>query len=272
MRDKIIPRHLLVFLLILVFGCGRQQPADLPVAARGDASRPQKLPDADFSLTVEMYLREFETNEEAAQAKYQGKTVELSGVVDNVGRFYDHDFVELQEGGDTPRNFLGVRCEMIDAEPWAKVVPGQRIKVKGQYEGIGRTLSSCVFVETGASPAITISTADLAKEYAADLEAVRKKYTRRWLIVSGEVVEKGAYRVVLKGDGKVQVVCDFLEFKNTSHEGLFKRSWMDEMMPGQTATILVYGDRASFFAQGEVGFVACFPITSSGGSAPRATR
>lgn len=264
-------RYLLgLLVLILVLGCGPQQ-ADLPIAPSSEPSHVEEPHDADFSLTVERYLREFETDEKAAHAKYGGKTVELSGVVDDVGRkLFDYAFVELQQGGDTPRSVPGVLCATIDTEPWGKVVPGQRIKIKGQYQGgIGWALSSCVFVEIGPSPAIMISAADLASEYSADPEAVRKKYTGKWLIVNGEIVAIRAYsEIVMNGDGKAQVVCDFLQFKVNTKESLFKPSWMDEMKPGRKARVLVNVDPASFDPGAEVRFTSCLPITGSGERAP----
>jgi hypothetical protein len=101
---------------------------------------------------------------------------------------------------------------MIDKEPWARVAPGQTVKLKGPWAAYGDlpALFDCVIVEAGPNPATVLTAAGLADEYAADADGVKKKYAGKPVILSGEVVENKEQddksRIVrLKTTGKVTV-------------------------------------------------------------------
>lgn len=141
---------------------------------------------ADFSLSAEELQAEYQRDKGAAEKKYKDKTIELSGVVKAV---YNDDpgIVGLAAGKRT----LGLPCVMIEKEPWARVAPGQTVKLKGSWPAFGDlpALCECVIVEAGPNPAVVLTAEKLADEYAADVEGVKKKYAGKPVILSGEVVE-----------------------------------------------------------------------------------
>jgi hypothetical protein len=160
---------------------------------------------AAFSLIAADFAKEFNADSNGAKIKYKDKVIELSGVVKSFG-FDESHFV--LEGT--------VVCAMADPTASTKVVPGQKVKVKGKFhdQAVVPTLLSSVFVETGSYEGIAISAEQLGKEIAADRATTEKKYDGKWLILTGEVVEKkksasgGATEVFLKTD-KVAIFCSF---------------------------------------------------------------
>lgn len=208
-----------------------------------------------FKLTAEDFHKEYEADKNAAAQKYKGKVIELSGEVQTVKRIdADRSMLLLK----VEKSFFGVQCVTTEEQPWAKVAPGQQIKIKGKWPefSAGAAIIDCVFVETGEYAAIRISAADLAKEYAADGEAAVKKYDKKYLVITGEVVSKefnsvGAGAVVLKTGNKVKVECSF-----TADE----KDVVKAFKVGQS--IKVVGQFTLNFASGdEVSVYFCLPLS-----------
>jgi Leucine-rich repeat (LRR) protein len=205
-----------------------------------------------FSLTAEKFAAEAK-DRAVANEKFKGKVVELSGVVKTVGQNISGEpYLSLE----VEKDFTGVMCFTADAEPWAKVVPGQKIKLKGKWppDAFGTVLAHCAFVDVGTSPAITITAQQLAKEYAADKEAANKKYTDKYLIITGEVADKefnsaGAASVTLKVDGNVKVKCSFTAFE----KGMVKPIKVGQQLKA-------VGQYTLNFGGDEVGLYFCHPI------------
>jgi hypothetical protein len=167
---------------------------------------------ADFSLGSEEFVKEFLKDRKTADAKYVGKVVELSAVVDFVGKnIGDEPYVRLPG-----EKFDTAMCFTADKEPWAKVLPGQKVKLKGKCAEyiVAVRMLHCVFTETGPYPAIARTADELAKEFEADSNKADEKYREKYLVVTGEVADKkdedktGA-RIYFKTSGKARVECDF---------------------------------------------------------------
>ena len=178
----------------------------------------------------------------------------MSGEVYSVSRSDDGGrYVTLK----VEKDFLGVRCDTADEYPWAKVLKGQTVRIKGQWpeKPVWASLTNCVFVEAGEYKGISITPAELATEFSADPEATAKKYDGKWLVVSGAVAEKefnsaGAAGVVLKTDGKVRVKCNF-----TASDKDFTKP----LKVGQT--IKVVGEFTfNFGSKDEVVLYFCLPL------------
>jgi Leucine-rich repeat (LRR) protein len=205
-----------------------------------------------FSMTAEMFAAECK-DRKAASDKYKGKVIELSGVVKSLDSNFSEDvYVSLA----VDKDITGVMCYMATPEPWAKVVPGQKIKLKGKFpeDAFGAALVHCVFVDTGTNPAITMTAQQLAKEYAADKEAANKKYNEKYLILTGEVVDRqfnsaGAASMTLKVDGKVRVKVSFTAFD----KGAVKPIKVGQQLK-------VVGQYALNFDAEEVSLYFCHPI------------
>lgn len=201
----------------------------------------------DFSMTAVEYFAEFKADWKAASGKYKSKVVELTGMVDDVGLsggsrnvpYLRLDILSEEEkkkkkGPFTPRmaRYEGVDCITVDEQPWAKYSPGQKVKIIGRqvdrdsgtplhvlYADRIPALFDCAIVEASPNPAIPVTVADLVKEFAADAQATRKKYSGKYVLLSGKVTSKevgsagaiyGNLRTTffgLKTEGPIQVEC-----------------------------------------------------------------
>lgn len=179
---------------------------------------------ADFTLTAEAFYKEYQADKGAAERKYKGKVIELTGETDGHGRNISEEaFVSLK----VEKQLIGVRCFTADDQPWGKAVKGQKVKVKGKWPEftISAALVYCVFVETGEYKGISITAAALAKEYEADRAATVKKYDHKHLVLSGEVAAKefnsaGAATIQFKVDGKIKVNCSFTAFEKDATKAI----------------------------------------------------
>lgn len=232
----------------------RKLKGSADIAATTKELRPDKpKSSADFSLTAEELEAEYQKDKQATEKKYKGKTIELSGVVAAV---YGEEtaFIGLVAGKRT----RGLPCVMIDKEPWSTVAPGQTIKLRGPWATYGElpALYDCVIVEAGPNPAVVLTAAKLADEYAADAKGVKKKYTGKYVILTGEVIEnkidnKGGRLVRLKAREKVGIELYY---------GLALAKRGAKMRAGQT--VKVFGELTQFdFREDGISLLNPLPIT-----------
>ena len=100
-----------------------------------------KSQDASYTLSADQLAREYENNEVAADAKYKGKIVIVSGTIQDIGKdVMDEPYIIIGGSG-----FLdGVQCFFTESEESsvAHLSKGQRVSVKGEVSGkiIGNVL------------------------------------------------------------------------------------------------------------------------------------
>ncbi len=207
----------------------------------------------DFSLTAEKYNSDWKENPAEAKLKYENKIIELTGDVNSVvrGSASSGNFINL----NAAKEILGVTCYTVDDEPWAKVAEGQTVKLKGKSPvgAGGPALAYSVIVDAGKFKVITISAANLAKEYVANADATAKKYNKKQLIVTGVVLEKkfnsaGSADIKVKGFGNVAINLGF---------AASEKDLTNEIKVGQT--IKVVGEFWRDLA-GEIGISRCLPF------------
>lgn len=94
-----------------------------------------------YTLSANQLYSEYESNEVAADAKYKGKIVIVTGTIQNIGKdIMDNAYIVI--GG---KGFLdGVQCTFTKGEQSsvARLSKGQHVWVKGKIEGkiIGNVL------------------------------------------------------------------------------------------------------------------------------------
>jgi hypothetical protein len=206
-----------------------------------------------FSLTAGQLSAEYKKDRNGAGEQYNNKVIELTGVVERFGRDISGGVHVYLRAGEKLEN---VNCITVDDEPWSRVLPGQTIKVKGKGTefAIAPSLIDCVFVETGPYQPTVLTAEQLAKEFAADPEAVNKKYENKYLILTGEIVSReynsvGASSVVLKTAGKLKVGCSFTAFE---------KDLTKPLKVGQK--IKVIGRYAHSYSKDEVNLYFCLPF------------
>ncbi|HYH68786.1 MAG TPA: hypothetical protein VD866_29100 [Urbifossiella sp.] len=193
---------------VLLLGCGSQSAT--PVVHQ---EPPKAEPEPAIKLTAAAFEAECVQDEAAAQKKYKGKVVELSGTVKLV--FYDADFkavvVALKPASD--KNSLGTGLRIDDPAVYGGLGIGQTVVVRGKVDNTRAPgwLLNCVVVEKGADTIIRVNATDLAKENTANADATRAKYTEKTLVVTGTVVAfkmsdvNQVEYLELKGDGNTVI-------------------------------------------------------------------
>ncbi len=129
-------KHLLSLVVLAVFGLLAAGSADTDE----DTKKVQEQ-EPSYTLSADQLAGEYESNEVAADAKYKGRVVAVSGTIENIGKdIMDQAYIVI--GG---KGFLdGVQCMFTRGqEPSiARLFKGQHVKVKGEVSGktIGHVL------------------------------------------------------------------------------------------------------------------------------------
>jgi len=127
-----------IILLILVFwaALNYKQSSPNPTAAEQSNASPE----VSYTLTADSLYREYEENEVAADAKYKGQVIIISGIIQDIGKdIMDAAYVVLAAEG-----LFGVQCMYAKGEELsvAHLFKGQQITIKGVVSGkvIGNVL------------------------------------------------------------------------------------------------------------------------------------
>jgi Leucine-rich repeat (LRR) protein len=234
----------------------------------------------DFSMTAVEYFAEFKADWKAASAKYQKKVVELTGVIAEVGLsggFGTNPYLRLdilseeakkKKGPFAPRmaRYEGIDCLTVDEQPWARYSPGQKVKIIGRqvdrergtalhvlYADSIPALSDCAIVESSPNPAIPVTVADLVKEFADDAQATRKKYSGKYVLLSGTVVSRESVKSIvpnfpqsvlrMRTEGPIELQCKVKVLQERSARGVKAGEtitvWGSCQFPSRSTTITV---------------------------------
>lgn len=209
---------LLLAALFVAAGCGTRTTEEIKGPTGQDKAGNPKDPDLTsvapkFTMTAVEFGEEYKKDKKAADEKFKNEVIELSGKVVLFGRnIGGQSYLSLE----FPKEITGIMVFPTEKEPWAKVSPGQQIKVKGKYPefSISPSLLHCVLTEVGNNPAPALTADQLAKEFTADKEATKKKYDDQWLIIEGEMIDTGTSKsgtlmLRMKGTDKMAVECFF---------------------------------------------------------------
>jgi RecJ-like exonuclease len=205
-----------------------------------------------FRLSAQAFREECKTDLKSADAKFQGKVIELSGRVDRVTpSAVDGPTVFLQVEGD----LIGVPCLSFEDRPWVQVVAGQTIKIKGLWPIESRlpTLVGCVVTDAGQYAAVRVAASALARELAADGDATIKKYADKQVAVTGRAAaiqfKSGEATVEFATDHRVKVVCKL-------DRNLLRLA--KQIEPGQTLEVV--GEFFSFQGETDILLINCLPL------------
>lgn len=198
----------------LTVGCKKADPKPDPnptpvVPGPVPPNVQQKAPGGvDLKLTAEELFNQATKTPD----KFVGKVIEVTGVVQEFGVVVNGEReVHLKATSPSAKEDrfpFSVPCAVVDAEPWAVVVPGQRVKITGTFTPgeLGAALKGGRITDRGEPAELKTAPKQLLTEAATDREATNKKYEYKWLRVFGVVTEKranefGGSTVVLNADG-----------------------------------------------------------------------
>lgn len=101
----------------------------------------------DVTVTAGELIKEFEGNELAADQKYKGKTIQVSGVVDKIDtELFNEDkyLLNITDGGDF--EFLSVTCHDMSTDVLSTLSAGNPVTVIGDFDDggdLGVDLKNC---------------------------------------------------------------------------------------------------------------------------------
>lgn len=109
-----------------------EEPAKKDKAAKKDKPAPVKA----MNVRSTKLAKEFEQNELAADSKYQGKTLRITGRIDKIDTdIWDDEKYILRLGGKW--DIVGVNCNDMPTEELATLKQGQNVTVIGQFDDGG---------------------------------------------------------------------------------------------------------------------------------------
>ena len=199
----------------------------------------------DYILSADQLYQEYENNEVAADNKYKGKIVLISGTIQDIGKDFMSAYIRI--GSDL---YLGVRCSFSEEASVARLSKGQRVRVKGEVSGKGVNVlvKNCSLQEKGRqeqlqkaqpilekakqqlstarstssaeeelanAPSYTLSANALFREYDNNEVAADTKYKGKIVLISGTVQDiskdiLGKPFIVIGGSGFLDgVQCSF---------------------------------------------------------------
>ena len=90
-----------------------------------------------LSVNAFQLVNDYKSNEIAADGRYKGKVLEVSGTIESIAKdIMDTMYVSLEGGGEF--EMRGVQCYFADSEnsKLAKLSKGQQITIRGKCDGL----------------------------------------------------------------------------------------------------------------------------------------
>lgn len=128
-----------VFLLVIVIsvfddGTSSSKTSE-PVKNNTDVTQTETKPKVDpIKVTADSLLKAYEANEISADAQFKGKTVEITGTIDTIGKDILNDpYVAL----DTQNSIFNVQCmfDKSNSEKLVNLSKGTKITLTGVVSG-----------------------------------------------------------------------------------------------------------------------------------------
>ena len=117
---------LLMVVLLLVSGCNIGQEGQRQTAKKIEAQS------VSYQMTSVALYQEYDANQVAADQKYKGKVLEVSGPILRIGKdIMDVPYVILNGDG-----LSGIQCSFANENEVAKLGNNQQITVHGQCDGM----------------------------------------------------------------------------------------------------------------------------------------
>jgi len=113
-----------------------EEPTEEPTAPE-EPSAPEPEPEA-VPVRAGVILKEFEDNELAADNKYKGKALKITGVVDSIDTdLFDDEKYILRISSGARFAFLTVNCNEMSTDELATLKKGDNVTVLGEFDDGG---------------------------------------------------------------------------------------------------------------------------------------
>jgi hypothetical protein len=118
-------------------------------AAAAAKAKAKKEKANTVKVTVEQILADYEANELAADTKYEGKTIQVTGTIDKIDKeVFGDDYVLMISDG-SEYSFLSVNCNDMSKKALSKLTVGNEVTAVGKFDDggdLGVELKKCVVV------------------------------------------------------------------------------------------------------------------------------
>lgn len=138
-----LQKYCALFFIVCVLACGgtptTNQPASSPVASQAAAPAAEAI-----KITASQLSRDYEDNEVAADKKYDGKLLTVSGKISSINVVFGQTSVVLVGMDDLSRTVTGFFGD-DQKEAIAKLKKGQTVTIEGRCDGkmMGVNLKDC---------------------------------------------------------------------------------------------------------------------------------
>ena len=175
--------------LMLMAGMFNKNPRGGPELPDGNADVPA------FTLTAVDLDQEYDANEVAADAKYLGKRIQVTGRVKQVTDTREPGRMTLELVG-IPESTVNCAFPMSEKIKLDRLNDGQEVTVRALCRGKKRgsvTLEECTRVlsdeekQAESAPPIRVLAAVLASEYLEDSDSADTKYKGRQVLITGRL-------------------------------------------------------------------------------------
>ncbi|MHC5038329.1 MAG: OB-fold protein [Planctomycetota bacterium] len=134
-------------LVFLAFGSGKSETSIEEEVKKASSEKPAEGKPA-LTVSAAQLFKDYEENEVAADEKYKGKILQVSGEVSDIGKdIMDKMYVNLK----TENMFMHVQCYFSDKhkDKLKTMKKGQQVTIKGKCDGklMGVNLRGCLLVE-----------------------------------------------------------------------------------------------------------------------------
>ena len=145
-KGKAMMKRAIVSLLIAGLGFFAAA-CDVPEDSDAAGSESKGNAEPDMTVPAKRILKDFENNEAAADSKYKGKTLKVTGVVDKVDtEFLDDEEYVVQVGSGAQFAVWTVNCDDQSSKAVSSLKKGDDITVVGGFEDggdLGVELEGC---------------------------------------------------------------------------------------------------------------------------------
>jgi hypothetical protein len=185
---------------------------------------PEQVRDAtpEFRLSAKQLLDECHQDPATAHKKYDGKVLEVSGVVGGCRSDAGNSTLALEGQWGDP---FSLNCVMQEKECWARHGSGQKVKLKGGFfvSEAAVSLAETVVLESEPNPTPLYISELLAQQFESAPGTLLERFGNKDIIVEGEVLKtdsnKDARIVSLKGTNRTVIRCQFSQLKTDWKSG-----------------------------------------------------
>lgn len=199
-----------------------------------------------MSITAVALDNEFDANEVAAEAKYKGKMLIVTGTVKKITRDDKPGKITIELAG-TPNSTVDCHFATTQKDELSKVAVGSEVSILGTCRGKVKsfvTLADCIFApnpnpvgkveEASDRQPVEVAADAIAKDYRGNIVSADAKYKDKMVAITGKVArvarnKPGLITVELETEAGSNIDCDF-----ASKDG---QSQLGELTAGDLVTI-----------------------------------